>query len=214
MKAGIGNQFESLRETKTILLTTYKRDGTPVAPVSIAFDGAPAFFGPGRRPARLSACGETPMSRSRPRASAVSPLARRSLRAPGSSKVTMRESPDRRSPPAIDSFSGFSFRSRTIDADANAPLRAGRAQLIWEVDARISPLIFSTHSTPRRPRFIPAEARTSCGRCSTGASSGASRRRRYRRDAHGHRRGHRLLRPAPRACGWNVSDGAPRRPHR
>ena len=45
MKAGIGNQFESLRETKTILLTTYKRDGTPVAtPVSIAFDGARAFF--------------------------------------------------------------------------------------------------------------------------------------------------------------------------
>ena len=37
--------FEPLRCTKTILLTTYKRDGTPVAtPVSIAFDGERAFF--------------------------------------------------------------------------------------------------------------------------------------------------------------------------
>jgi uncharacterized protein len=37
--------LESLRQTKTILLTTYKRDGTPVAtPVSIAFDGDRAFF--------------------------------------------------------------------------------------------------------------------------------------------------------------------------
>ena len=33
------------REAKTILLTTYKRDGTPVdTPVSIAFDGDRAFF--------------------------------------------------------------------------------------------------------------------------------------------------------------------------
>ena len=33
------------REAKTILLTTYKRDGTPVGtPVSIAFDGDRAFF--------------------------------------------------------------------------------------------------------------------------------------------------------------------------
>jgi uncharacterized protein len=37
--------FSSLRSTKTILLTTYKRDGTPVdTPVSIAFDGDRAFF--------------------------------------------------------------------------------------------------------------------------------------------------------------------------
>jgi hypothetical protein len=36
---------ESLRDTKTILLTTCKRDGTPVrTPVSIAFDGDRAFF--------------------------------------------------------------------------------------------------------------------------------------------------------------------------
>jgi uncharacterized protein len=34
-----------LMNTKTILLTTYKKDGTPVAtPVSIAFDGDRAFF--------------------------------------------------------------------------------------------------------------------------------------------------------------------------
>ena len=34
-----------LHGTKTILLTTYKRDGTPVAtPVSLAFDGDRAFF--------------------------------------------------------------------------------------------------------------------------------------------------------------------------
>ena len=35
----------SLKDTKTVLLTTYKRDGTPVGtPVSIAFDGDRAFF--------------------------------------------------------------------------------------------------------------------------------------------------------------------------
>ena len=39
------SDLASLRSTKTILLTTYKRDGTPVAtPVSIAFAGDRAFF--------------------------------------------------------------------------------------------------------------------------------------------------------------------------
>jgi uncharacterized protein len=37
--------LESLKNTKTILLTTFKRDGAPVAtPVSIAFDCDRAFF--------------------------------------------------------------------------------------------------------------------------------------------------------------------------
>ncbi|MGZ4273813.1 MAG: PPOX class F420-dependent oxidoreductase [Solirubrobacteraceae bacterium] len=37
--------LSSLKDTKTILLTTYKRDGSPVdTPVSIAFDGDRAFF--------------------------------------------------------------------------------------------------------------------------------------------------------------------------
>ena len=37
--------LEPLRRTKTILLTTYKRDGTPVdTPVSIAFDADRAYF--------------------------------------------------------------------------------------------------------------------------------------------------------------------------
>jgi PPOX class probable F420-dependent enzyme len=37
--------FEALRGAGTIVLTTYKRDGTPVpTPVSIAFDGDRAFF--------------------------------------------------------------------------------------------------------------------------------------------------------------------------
>ena len=37
--------LESLKGAGTILLTTYKRDGTPVpTPVSIAFDGDRAFF--------------------------------------------------------------------------------------------------------------------------------------------------------------------------
>ena len=37
--------FEQLADTKTVLLTTYKRDGTPVGtPVSLAFDGDRAFF--------------------------------------------------------------------------------------------------------------------------------------------------------------------------
>lgn len=41
----MGTDLALLRGAKTILLTTYKRDGTPVAtPVSIAFDGDRAFF--------------------------------------------------------------------------------------------------------------------------------------------------------------------------
>lgn len=37
--------LETLKDAKTILLTTYKRDGTAVGtPVSIAFDGDQAFF--------------------------------------------------------------------------------------------------------------------------------------------------------------------------
>jgi hypothetical protein len=39
------NSLDTLRQTKTIQLTTYKRNGEPVAtPVSIAFDGDRAFF--------------------------------------------------------------------------------------------------------------------------------------------------------------------------
>jgi hypothetical protein len=39
------NSLDTLRQTKTILLTTYKRNGEPVAtPVTIAFDGDHAFF--------------------------------------------------------------------------------------------------------------------------------------------------------------------------
>src|SRR5215218_44941 len=41
----VSSAMTSLRETKTIALTTFKRDGTPVTtPVSIAFDGDRAFF--------------------------------------------------------------------------------------------------------------------------------------------------------------------------
>ncbi len=37
--------FAPVKNARTILLTTYKRDGTPVGtPVSIAFDGDRAFF--------------------------------------------------------------------------------------------------------------------------------------------------------------------------
>ena len=37
--------LSSLRNTKTVLLTTYRRDGTPIdTAVSIAFDGDRAFF--------------------------------------------------------------------------------------------------------------------------------------------------------------------------
>jgi PPOX class probable F420-dependent enzyme len=39
------SNLDALRSAKTVLLTTYKRDGTPVAtPVSIAFEGHRAFF--------------------------------------------------------------------------------------------------------------------------------------------------------------------------
>ena len=41
----MSSDFASVRNAKTILLTTYKRDGTPVpTPVSIAFDDGRAFF--------------------------------------------------------------------------------------------------------------------------------------------------------------------------
>jgi uncharacterized protein len=41
----VSSDLAVARGTKTILLTTYKRDGTPVStPVSIAFDGDRAFF--------------------------------------------------------------------------------------------------------------------------------------------------------------------------
>jgi uncharacterized protein len=41
----VSRPFEQLGSAKTVLLTTYRRDGTPVAtPVSIAFDGDRAFF--------------------------------------------------------------------------------------------------------------------------------------------------------------------------
>ena len=41
----MGNDIAGFRDTKTILLTTYKRDGTPVpTAVSLAFDGDRAFF--------------------------------------------------------------------------------------------------------------------------------------------------------------------------
>jgi uncharacterized protein len=41
----ISSGLEALKDAKTILLTTYKRDGTPIAtPVSVAFDGDRAFF--------------------------------------------------------------------------------------------------------------------------------------------------------------------------
>ncbi|MGH2851627.1 MAG: PPOX class F420-dependent oxidoreductase [Solirubrobacteraceae bacterium] len=39
------SSLNTLRDTKTVLLTSYRRDGSPVAtPVSIAFDGDRAFF--------------------------------------------------------------------------------------------------------------------------------------------------------------------------
>jgi hypothetical protein len=41
----MGAGFTAVRDAKTVLLTTYKRDGTAVeTPVSIAFDGERAFF--------------------------------------------------------------------------------------------------------------------------------------------------------------------------
>jgi PPOX class probable F420-dependent enzyme len=41
----MNGDLQSLKATKTILLTTYKRDGTPAStPVSVAFDGDRAFF--------------------------------------------------------------------------------------------------------------------------------------------------------------------------
>jgi hypothetical protein len=39
------SSLDALRDSKTMLLTSYKRDGSPVGtPVSVAFDGDRAFF--------------------------------------------------------------------------------------------------------------------------------------------------------------------------
>jgi uncharacterized protein len=41
----VNSDLKAVRDAKTILLTTYKRDGTPVeTPVSIAFEGDRAYF--------------------------------------------------------------------------------------------------------------------------------------------------------------------------
>ena len=41
----MGTSLDAITGVKTILLTTYKRDGTPVGtPVSVAFDGGRAYF--------------------------------------------------------------------------------------------------------------------------------------------------------------------------
>ena len=41
----MSSDLKAVRDAKTILLTTYKRDGTPVeTPVSIGFEGNRAFF--------------------------------------------------------------------------------------------------------------------------------------------------------------------------
>ena len=41
----MSSDLSAVRSAKTILLTTYRRDGTPVeTPVSIAFEGGRAFF--------------------------------------------------------------------------------------------------------------------------------------------------------------------------
>ena len=41
----MSEDLRSLKATKTVVLTSFKRDGTPVdTPVSIAFDGERAFF--------------------------------------------------------------------------------------------------------------------------------------------------------------------------
>jgi uncharacterized protein len=43
--SGSDAALDHLRDTKTVVLTTFKRDGAPVpTPVSIAFDGSRAFF--------------------------------------------------------------------------------------------------------------------------------------------------------------------------
>ena len=45
MSSNRRSAFDPLRQTKTIALTTFRRDGTSVTtPVSIAFDGERAFF--------------------------------------------------------------------------------------------------------------------------------------------------------------------------
>lgn len=41
----MGSDLSAVRQASTIVLTTYRRDGTPVeTPVSIAFEGDRAFF--------------------------------------------------------------------------------------------------------------------------------------------------------------------------
>jgi hypothetical protein len=64
----VSGGLDAVRDAKTILLTTYKRDGTLVeTPVSIAFGGGRGTSDPMTRRGRPSACVVTPASGSRPR---------------------------------------------------------------------------------------------------------------------------------------------------
>ena len=57
----VTESFQSLRATKTIALTTFRRDGTPVVtPVSVAFDGDRAFFRTWHKAWKVKRLGHTP----------------------------------------------------------------------------------------------------------------------------------------------------------
>lgn len=64
---GMSTTLAPLRDAKTILLTTYKRDGTAVGtPVSIAFDGDRAFFRSYDKAWKTKRLGHNPLVRAAP----------------------------------------------------------------------------------------------------------------------------------------------------
>ena len=76
----MSSDLKTVRDAKTVLLTTYKRDGTPVeTPVSIAFEGNRAFFRSYHQAWKTDACATIPRSKSPPRPSAASAPVRPSM---------------------------------------------------------------------------------------------------------------------------------------
>ena len=85
-----------LKDAKTILLTTYKRDGTAVGtPVSIAFDGDRAFFRSYDKAWRPGDCGATLACKLLRRPFAAGPQARLSVLARLCWRARKRASPQR-----------------------------------------------------------------------------------------------------------------------
>ena len=111
MSSNRRSAFDPLRQTKTIALTTFRRDGTSVTtPVSIAFDGERAFFRTWHNAWKAKRLATTRRWRSPRRASEDARPGRRSGHARGRSAATRRAWPPAPSRDAIECFRRYSYR--------------------------------------------------------------------------------------------------------